>query len=184
MLQGTTIASVLGVTVSVWRHWKGVPMLHFLVALMLALPMLLSWASHGRRFDQETLETVLILAGLGRTNLPITLATDAPASASHGIEAWTSYGADGKAERIFVYTGSDMFRCARWPFGMRQCRVRLASALVHEAWHFENGRNEGDAYEAQIAFLMRNGAATEHVKAVRLARNRVLAKSAAADPRQ
>jgi hypothetical protein len=68
-----------------------------------------------------------------------------------------------------------MFRCARWPLGMRQCRIRLASALVHEAWHFEHGRNEKEAYETQIAFLMRNGAATEHVKAVRLAQNRVLA---------
>jgi hypothetical protein len=58
---------------------------------------------------------------------------------------------------------------------MRQCLLRLASAVVHEAWHLDNGRDEGEAYEAQIAFLMKNGAATEHVKAVRLARNRVLA---------
>jgi hypothetical protein len=120
--------------------------------------------------------TVLILAGLDRANLPITLATVAPASASHGIEGWTSYDADGNGERIFVYTGSDMFRCARWPFRMRQCLVRLASALVHEAWHFENGRNEQSAYEVQIVFLLRNGAETEHVKAVRLAQNRVLAE--------
>jgi len=94
---------------------------------------------------QETLETVLNLARFDRTDMPITLAAVAPAATSHGVEAWTFYGANGKAERIFVYTGSDTFRCARWPFGMHQCRVRLASALVHEAWHFENGRNEGDA---------------------------------------
>ena len=147
-----------------------------LALLMLTLTLHLAWASRGNTFDRETLETALILAGLDRANLPITLATVAPSSASHGIEAWTSYDAAGCGDRIFVYTGSDMFRCARWPFGMRQCRVRLASALIHEAWHFEHGRNEGDAYEAQIAFLMRNGAATEHVKAVRLARNRVLAE--------
>jgi hypothetical protein len=50
----------------------------------------------------------------------------------------------------------------------------------------EHGRDEGDAYEAQIVFLMRNGAATEHVKAVRLARNQVLAaeRRAAPDPRR
>jgi hypothetical protein len=149
---------------------------HALALLMLTLTLHLPWASRGNAFDRETLKTALILAGLDRANLPITLATVAPSSASHGIEAWTSYDADGKGERIFVYVGSDMFLCARWPFGMRQCRVRLASALIHEAWHFEQGRNEGDAYEAQIAFLMRNGAATEHVEAVRLARNRVLAE--------
>jgi hypothetical protein len=155
---------------------KGGYMRSLLAALILALSLYVPWALKGERFDQETLQTVLTLAGLERANLPITLATVAPASASEGIEAWISYGADGNAERIFVYTASDMFRCARWPFGLRQCRIRLASALVHEAWHFENGRNERDAYEAQIAFLMRNGAATEHIKAVRLAQNRVLAK--------
>ena len=55
---------------------------------------------------------------------------------------------------------SEMFRCASRPLGMRQCFVRLASALVHEAWHFEHGRSERDAYEAQIAFLLRNGVFT------------------------
>ena len=159
---------------------------HALALLMLTLTLHLPGASRGDAFDRETLETALILAGLDRANLPVTLAAVAPSSASAGIEAWTSYDADGNVVQIIVYTGSDMFRCARWPFGMRQCRVRLASVLVHEAWHLEHGRNEGDAYEAQIAFLMRNGAATEHVKAVRLARNRVLAaeQRATADARQ
>jgi len=161
-------------------------MRHLLAALVLALPLYLPWTSRGDAFDRETLETALILAGLDGTNLPITLARVAPASASAGVEAWTSYDADGNVEQIAVYTGSDMFRCARWPFGMRQCQIRLASAIVHEVWHLEHGRDEGDAYEAQIAFLMRNGAATEHVKAVRLARNQVLAaeRRAAPDPRR
>jgi hypothetical protein len=144
---------------------------------MLALPLYLPWAPHGNA-DRETLDRALILAGLDRANLPITLATVAPESASRGIEAWTSSDTDGNGERIFVFTGSDMFRCASRPLGMRQCLVRLASVLVHEAWHFENGRNERDAYEVQIAFLLRNGAATEHVAAVRLAQNRVLADRA------
>jgi hypothetical protein len=150
-------------------------MRYLLAGLVVVLPMVLPWASD-HAFDRETLETALTLAGLDRANLPITLATVAPSSASHGIEAWTSYDADGTGEQIFVYVRGEMFLCARWPFGMRQCRIRLASALIHEAWHFELGRNERDAYEAQIAFLVRNGAATEHVKAVRLARNRVLAE--------
>jgi hypothetical protein len=143
-------------------------------ALLLALPLYVESGSQGHAVDRGTLEAVVVLAGLDRSDLPITLATVAPSSASHGVEAWTSYDADGHGERIFVYTGSDMFRCASWPLGMRQCRIRLASVLVHEAWHFEHGRSERGAYEAQIAFLMRNGAATEHVKAVCLARNRVL----------
>jgi hypothetical protein len=143
--------------------------------LMLALAVPAPWALHGREVERETLKRVLILARLDRANLPITLTAVVPPPASRGIEAWTSYGADERGERIFVCTGSDIFRCASRPLGMRQCVVRLASALVHEAWHFEHGRNERDAYEAQIGFLLRNGAATEHVKAVGLAQNRVIA---------
>ena len=156
-------------------QWKGVSMRHLLTPLMLPFLLLVAWASRGASSDQETLERVLTLAGLDRANLPITLATAAPASASYGVEAWTSYDAHGCGERIFVYTGSDMFRCASRPLSMRQCLLRLASVVVHEAWHLENGRDEEEAYEVQIAFLLRNGAATEHVKAVRLAQQRVLA---------
>jgi hypothetical protein len=148
---------------------------HALALSMVALTLALLWLSRGVAGDRDTLDAALILAGLDRADLPITLVETAPPSASPGVEAWTSYDANGSAVRIFVYAGSDMFRCARWPLGMRQCRIRLASALVHEAWHFEHGRNEKEAYETQIAFLMRNGAATEQVKAVRLAQNRVLA---------
>lgn len=151
-------------------------------ALLFALPFHVLWTSWGNALDQETLDAVLTLAGLERANIPIVLATTPPVSGSRGIEGWTSYDAGGNGERIFLYVGSDMFRCARWPFGMRQCRIRLASVLVHEAWHWEHGRDEGDAYEAQIAFLMRNGAATEHVKAVRLARNQVLSEKRRASP--
>lgn len=145
-----------------------------LMALMLALPHL-PWTSTGNAPDYETLEVALVLAGLNDADLPITLAYDTPASASRGAEAWTSYDATGIGKQIFVYTGSDMFRCASRPLRMRQCVIRLASVLVHEAWHLEQGPNEERAYEAQIAFLLRNGAATEHVAAVRLAQNRVLA---------
>ena len=146
-----------------------------LALLALTLTLSVGWISRSDVIDRQTLDTALLLAGLDRANLPITLAATPPSSASQGIEAWTSHSADGTGTRIFLYTGSDMFRCARWPLGMRQCRIRLASVLVHEAWHMEHGQDEEDAYEAQIAFLMRNGAATEHVKAVRLAQNRVLA---------
>ena len=63
-------------------------MRHLLAALVLALPLYLPWTSRGDAFDRETLETALILAGLDGTNLPITLARVAPASASAGVEAW------------------------------------------------------------------------------------------------
>jgi hypothetical protein len=145
-----------------------------LTSLLLSLSIHGPWASREAASNLETLQRVLILAGLDRGNLPITLAAVAPASASRGVEAWTSYD-DECGDRIFVYTGSDMFRCASPPLAMRQCLLRLASAVVHEAWHVENGRGEKEAYEVQIAFLLRNGAATEHVKAVRLAQKRVLA---------
>ena len=151
-------------------------MRHLLTALLLTVPLFLPWASDGTASDRETLEAVLKLSAPDRASLPITLATVAPASASRGVEAWTTYDAVGRGERIFVYTGSDMFRCASRRLAMRQCRIRLASVVVHEAWHFENGPNEGSAYEAQIVFLLRNGAATEHVQAVRLAQSRVLAE--------
>jgi hypothetical protein len=140
------------------------------------LPFLLqvAWGSHAAS-DRATLERVLTLAGFDRASLPIALATAAPASASSGVEAWTSYDADGNGKHIFLYTRSDMFLCASPPLSMRQCLLRLASAVVHEAWHLEHRLEEREAYETQIAFLMRNGAATEHVKAVRLAQMRVRA---------
>ena len=146
-----------------------------LMALTLALPWHLPWTPTGDASDRETLHVAVALAGLDHADFPITLATVAPPSASRGAEAWTSYDATGIGERIFVYTGSDMFRCASRPLRMRQCVIRLASVLVHEAWHFEHGPNEEDAYEEQIAFLLKNGATTEHVAAVRLAQSRVLA---------
>jgi hypothetical protein len=149
------------------------------VILMFAL-VHAALASDGNALAQRTLEAARVLAGLDRANLPIALTSVAPASASRGVEAWTTYDVSGNAERIFVYTGSDIFRCASWPLAMRQCLVRLASVLVHEVWHFEHGRSEVYAYEAQIAFLLKSGAATEHVSAVRLAQQRVvLAREAA-----
>lgn len=138
------------------------------------------WRSNKRprvsdTIDRDTLNAALVFAGLDDAGLPITLTAVLPERASRGIEAWTTYTKDGAGERIFVYSGGEMFGCARWPLSMHQCRVRLASILVHEAWHLHHGPNETGAYEAQIAFLMRNGASVEHLKAVRMARDRVIA---------
>ena len=125
--------------------------------------------------ERRTLQDVLLLAALDEAHLPVVLTSVLPPSASPTAEGWTTYTADGRGERIFVYTGSDMFRCARWPLSMHQCLLRLASVLVHEDWHSRHGRSEAGAYEAQIAFLLRRGAAAEHVKAVRMASERVIA---------
>ena len=130
--------------------------------------------------QRQTLEAALLLAGDEIARLPITLTSVRPDVASHNVEAWTDYRADGHGERIFVYSESEMFRCASWPLSMYQCLVRVASVLVHEAWHFQHGRNEAAAYDAQIAFLMRNRATVEHIGAVRLARKHVLAAQHAA----
>ena len=55
-----------------------------------------------------------------------------------------------------------------------QCMLKLASVLVHEAWHFRNGRDEAGAYTAQITFLMHQGSDAT-AAGVRRARDRVLA---------
>jgi hypothetical protein len=65
--------------------------------------------------------------------------------------------------------------------------VRLASVIVHEAWHFKNGQQEAGAYSAQISFLMANHASDAQIAAVQMARDRVLAaarKAANAAKRQ
>jgi hypothetical protein len=78
-------------------------MRHLLAALVLALPLYLPWTSRGDAFDRETLETALILAGLDGTNLPITLARVAPASASAvsrpGLKACSSSSKSGSCGR-------------------------------------------------------------------------------------
>jgi hypothetical protein len=145
--------------------------------LILAFTMVSAMVAAGVKeaIERQTLQNVLLLAALDKAHVPVALASVLPHGASPTAEGWTTYAADGRAERIFLYTGSDMFRCARWPLSMRQCLLRVASVLVHEDWHVRHGRSESGAYEAQVVFLLRRGAATEHVKAVRMAGDRVIA---------
>jgi hypothetical protein len=56
-----------------------------------------------------------------------------------------------------------------------ECLVRLASVIVHEAWHLRYGRLETDAYGAQIIFLLANHATGAQIAAVQTARDRVRA---------
>ena len=128
--------------------------------------------------EWRTLEAALFLAGPGLAALPIELASSAPDGASPGVEGWIASGADGRAERIVIYTGSGIFRCAKWPhdrFLSHECLIRLASVIVHEAWHFRHGRLETGAYGAQIIFLLAKNAPRRQIAAVQTARDRVAA---------
>ena len=124
--------------------------------------------------DRQTLDAAISLAGRNFVALPIVTASVPPEGASPGIEGWTTFRADDSGDRIFVYTGSGVFRCAMSGKN-QQCLLKLASVVVHEAWHFANGRREDRAYAAQINFLTVNRALPEHIAGVRLSRRRVLA---------
>jgi hypothetical protein len=82
---------------------------------------------------------------IGEACLPIVLAPVPPDEASRGIEGWILRREDGTAERIVVYSGSDVFRCASDPDRLDyQCLLKLASIIVHEAWHYRHGPREVD----------------------------------------
>jgi hypothetical protein len=131
-------------------------------------------AGQDARHERQTVEAARVLAGPDVAGLPIELASVLPNAASKGAEGWTIAGDSGKGERIFVYTGSEIFRCASTRDN-HECLLRLASILVHEAWHIRNGPREDEAYSAQIAFLIGNRVSSAQVAAVRKSRDRSLA---------
>ena len=132
--------------------------------------------------QRAVLDQALLLAGLQFARPPIVLTPVLPWPASRGAEAWTVYDEHNQADRIFVYTGSELFQCAsRRPRPDWPCVLKLASILIHEAWHFRNGRDEVGAYDAQLAFLLQNGSDAV-ASGVRAARDRVrAAKQRASD---
>jgi hypothetical protein len=115
----------------------------------------------GTRAERETLDAAVRLSGFTRSGLPVSLASIAPRGTSRGVEAWTT--TDGTGRRIFIYTGS------------RQCLLKVASIVVHEASHLLYGATEAEAYAAQIAFLTLHGASAVSIAGVRRARAYVLA---------
>ena len=137
--------------------------------------------------ERAVLDTALRLAGpqLLYARLPLVLTSELPWMVSPSAEAWTVFNEHGKGERIFVYTRSRTFRCARTSRrDQDQCLLKLASVIVHEAWHLRNGLDEVGAYEAQLtflrfveasSFLQVNEAAAVNIREVRRARDRVLA---------
>ena len=123
---------------------------------------------------QRTLERAILLAGPGVARLPIVLAATRPDGASDGVEAWVTRGPDGR-NQIGVYRESAAFRCASGLILENyQCLLKVASAIVHEAWHYNHGADETGAYDAQIAFLVLNGGSSAQVAGVRRARERVV----------
>jgi hypothetical protein len=132
-------------------------------------------ADYNEQTDGQTLETALALAGPHVAKLPIALTSLKPDNASAGAQAWTTVDLDGTANRIFVFTGSPAFRCAKQSKDNSQCRVKLASVIVHEAWHFKHGSNEAEAYSAQLLFMLSHDAALEQIVDVRRSRDWAIA---------
>ena len=106
--------------------------------------------------------TVLVCAldMLGRsaaTFPPIVLLAERPPDVSHIAEAFTRSG----VAAIYVFTTSDTFRViqrASHRCGEVDAVRKLASILVHEEVHLRHGPGEREAYQAQLATLVRLGA--------------------------
>ena len=142
----------------------------------LVCPVLAHAADQSGQVEARTLEAAIRLAGPSVPGLPIELAAVPPDRASRGAEAWMIRRANGSAERIVVYRSSDVFRCASdTDRGDEHCLVKLASIIVHEAWHYGHGPSEREAYDAQINFLTIHGGTSAQITGVRIARDRILA---------
>jgi hypothetical protein len=154
-----------------------------LLLFTLALPSSAQVSDEKARVSRETLDYARVLANPHSVGVPIVLASVPPDSASPGVEAWTVFGEDAKGDRVVVYTESSVFICARrhTPVHVNPyiCLLKLASIIVHEAWHFRNGPDETGAYEAQLHFLEARGggSAAEIAEGVRRARDRVKART-------
>ena len=158
----------------------------FIVIGTWCLPATIRAADSTAADERATLERALELAGpqLYR-HLSIVLIAALPVIVSPDAQAWTVSDEHGTGDRIFVYTRSRTFRCASARRSDQdQCLLRLASIIVHEAWHLRHGPDEAGAYEAQLAFLRLTEAsaflqlsetASQDIREVRRARDRVLA---------
>lgn len=136
--------------------------------------------------ERAAFDSALLLAGSHLyAHLPFVLVSALPSTVSPGAEAWTEFDEHGKGDRIFVYTRSRTFQCASVSRRDQDgCLLKVASVIVHEAWHLRNGRDEVGAYDAQLVFLQMkeassflqvNEAAAAGILEVRRARDRVLA---------
>lgn len=157
----------------------------FIVIGTWCLPATIRAADSTAADERATLERALELAGpqLYR-HLSIVLIAALPVIVLPDAQAWTVSDEHGTGDRIFVYTRSRTFRCASARRSDQdQCLLRLASIIVHEAWHLRHGPDEAGAYEAQLAFLRLTEAsaflqlsetASQDIREVRRARDRAL----------
>lgn len=136
--------------------------------------------------ERAVLDQAIRLAGPHvPADLPFVLVSTLPWTVSNGAEAWTGVDEHGDGNLVFVYTGSRTFRCASVPHADQdRCLLKVASVIVHEAWHLRHGPDEARAYDAQLMFLQLNEASTflqlneasaADIREVRQARDRVLA---------
>jgi len=132
--------------------------------------------SENRNLDaQRTLERAIQLAGTSVAGLPVVLAAKPPDGASDGVEAWLLRGPDERPRQIVVYRESEAFRCASGVTRRDYQRLlKVASVIVHEAWHHRNGSEEARAYDAQIEFLVFNGGSSTMLSGVRRAQARLI----------
>jgi hypothetical protein len=120
-----------------------------LVVGTLAVPSVVRSADSTPAQERAALDGAFRLAGPQLyAHLPIVLISALPWTVSPGAEAWTVYDEHGTGDRIFVYTRSRTFRCASITRSDQdQCLLRLASIIVHEAWHLRHGRDEVEAVD-------------------------------------
>jgi hypothetical protein len=106
----------------------------------------------------EVVVVVLALLGSEAKGLPpIELVHVRPADASPTVEGFTRPGSN----RIYLLTTSEVFQEA-----VREDYlgadgapiIKLASIVIHEAWHVRHGPDERGAYNAQLFTLSRLGA--------------------------
>jgi len=159
----------------------------FIVVVTWCMPSTVRAADSTTLDDRAAFDRALLLAGPhSYAHLPFVLVSALSSTVSPGAEAWTEFDEHGKGDRIFVYTRSRTFRCASVPrWDQNRCLLKVASVIVHEAWHLRNGPDEAGAYEAQLvflqlteasAFLQLNEAAAVNIREVRRARDRTLAE--------
>ena len=88
---------------------------------------------------------------------PIELVDAPPAYVSPQADAYVRVG----EARIYLVTSSDVFRRAqasKYRCGDLDAHRLLASVIIHEEWHVKHGRDEVEAYNAQLITMQLLGA--------------------------
>jgi hypothetical protein len=97
-----------------------------------------------------------LLSGSTARLPPIELVDTLPSNVSRNAEAFVRY----EPARIYLVTSTPVFREAQRtgsPNRSRDPFIKLASIIVHEAWHLNHGEDEESAYDAQLIALLSMG---------------------------